>query len=34
MKKKDSEKQLGQRFCLGLFLSKNISSFIIFEQLE
>ena len=34
MKKKDSEKQPGQRFCLGLFLSKNISSFIIFEQLE
>lgn len=34
MKKKDSEKQLGQRFCSGLFLSKKISSFIIFEQLE
>jgi len=34
MKKKDSEKQLAQRFCLGLFLSKKISSFIIFEQLE
>lgn len=34
MKKKDSEKQPGHRFCLGLFLSKNISSFIIFEQLE
>lgn len=34
MKKKDSEKQPGQRFYLGLFLSKNISSFIIFEQLE
>lgn len=34
MKKKDSEKQPGQRFCPGLFLSKKISSFIIFEQLE
>lgn len=34
MKKKDSEKQPGQRFCSGLFLSKKISSFIIFEQLE